>query len=348
MDSGSRGATKRMASQTSLAGPLSNRTALYVLFGVLVALPIVAFGLGPLSGDSFSLEGPAGPILAFSAGVLSFVSPCVLPLVPIYITHLSGASVEGGRVVADRRVTFTHALAFVGGLSFIFIVLGTSAGLLGSYFFKDNQHNLEQIAGVFLVFMGIVLIPPRGRQSPMKSAILLLALTGVYFFLAELAGLREDRTRLLELGGIMALVWLRFSGYIQLSLFARTFEVNLGRNRQVGYTRSALVGGAFALGWTPCIGPILGSILTLASASSTALTGTYLLVAYSAGFSIPFLITGLALGDVTRFLKRIQPYTPIVEVAGGLLLVGLGVLLVTGKLAGLNSYFTFADFNQGL
>jgi cytochrome c-type biogenesis protein len=337
-----------MTAQRTLAHPFNHRNAIYLLLGVLVAVPVVAFAIGPLSGDSLSLRGPAGPALAFSAGVLSFVSPCVLPLVPIYITHLSGATVEGGRVVADRRVTFTHALAFVGGLSLVFIVLGTSVGLLGSYFFKDHQRELEQAAGIMLVVMGIVLVPARGRRSPIKSAVLLLALTGIYFFLAEVAGLRGDRARLLELGGVMALVWLRFSGYLELTIFSRTFEVNIGRNRQVGYTRSALVGGAFALGWTPCIGPILGSILTLASTSSTALTGTYLLVAYSAGFSIPFLITALALGDATRFLKRIQPYTPVVEVASGLLLVALGVLLVTGKLAGLNSYFSFAEFNQGL
>jgi len=337
-----------MATRSSSFRPFADRRVLYVLFAALALLPLLAFGLGGVGSDSFSLNGPGGPLVAFSAGVLSFVSPCVLPIVPIYITHLSGASVEKGRVTADRRVTFTHALAFVGGLSLVFIVLGTSVGLLGSYFFKDNQRELEQFAGASLVLMGIVLIPAHGRSSPLRAAVLLLALTAVFYFLADAADLRDDRRGLLELGGVLVLVWLRFAGYLQLRFLARTFEVNAGRDRKVGYTRSALVGGAFALGWTPCIGPILGSILTLAATSSQAVTGTYLLLAYSAGFSIPFLITGLALSDVTRFLRKIQPYTPVIEVASAVMLVGLGLLLWYGRITGLNGYFDFADFNQGL
>ena len=327
--------------------PLPGRRSLYAGMAVLIALPVLAFAVGPLSSGSFGLRGPGGPILAFSAGVLSFLSPCVLPLVPIYLTHLSGASVENGQIVSDRRVTFVHALSFVGGLSFVFIVLGVSVGLLGTYLLADYQRDLEQFAGLFLVLMGVVLMPSHGRSSPLRSALLLLVLALAYGFLAEVADLKGDRQRLLLLAGVMALVWLRFSGYIQFSLLSRSFEVSVKR-RQVGYTRSALVGGAFALGWTPCVGPILGSILTLAATSSDALTGMYLLVAYSAGFSIPFLIAGLALGDATKFLRKITPYTPYIEVASGIMLVGLGVLLVSGRLTGLNAYFSFADFNRGL
>lgn len=337
-----------MTAQSALARPFSKRLLLYVVFGLLALIPVVAFALGPLSGDSFSLDGPAGPALAFSAGVLSFISPCVLPLVPIYIAHLSGASVEGGRLVADRRVTLSHAFAFVGGLSIVFIILGTSVGLLGSYFFKDNQRELAQVAGIFMMLMGIVLVPGPTTRSSTRSAITLLALTAVYFFLAEVAGLRGDRARLLVLGGIIAVAWLRLSGYLPLPWLSRTYELPIGRQRKVGYTRSALVGGAFALGWTPCIGPILGSILTLAATSSHALTGLYLLLSYSAGFSVPFLITGLALSDATRAIRRIQRYAPYIEVGSGVLLVGLGVLLLYGRLTGLNTYFNFASFNSGL
>ena len=329
---------------------MNSRRFLYSLFALLALIPIVAFAIGPFHGNSFSLAGPGGPILAFSAGVLSFVSPCVLPLVPVYITHLSGATVEEGRIVANRRVTFMHALVFVAAFSTVFIVLGTAAGLIGSHFLADNQRNIGRYAGMALVFMGILLIPARGRRDPLRSALLLLALTAVYVFLARVASIQQDRVRLIELGAVLGVVWLRFAGYLELPFLSRTFEVNLARNRQVGYTKSALVGGTFALGWTPCIGPVLGSILTLAGAGSQGdpWRGTYLLLFYSVGLSIPFLITGLALSDVTPYLRRIQRFTPIIEVGSGLVIVSIGVLLVTGHLTGLNQYFNFANFNGGL
>jgi cytochrome c-type biogenesis protein len=337
-----------MATQRVFGRELGSRSLLYLVFALLAGFPVLAFAIGPLTSDSFNLSGPAGPLLAFSAGVLSFISPCVLPLVPIYITHLSGASIIKGRVTADRRVTLAHAVAFVGGLSLVFIVLGASVGLLGSYFFEDNGQLLERLAGAMLVLMGVVLIPAYGRRSPMRSAILLLALTAVFFFLAEVAQLRGDRERLILLGAVIALAWLRFAGYLEMTFLSRTAQFNVGAGSRPGYGRSLLVGGAFALGWTPCVGPILGGILTLAATSSQAWTGAYLLVAYSLGFSIPFLITGLALSDVTLFLKRIQRYAPVIEVAAGLMLIGVGVLLMTGRLTGLNSYFDFAGFNNGL
>lgn len=339
-----------MATQRMFGHRVGSRAFWYSVLAILAAIPVAAFAVGPLSSSSFSLDGPGGPLLAFSAGVLSFVSPCVLPMVPIYLTHLSGASVQNGRIVSDRRITFTHAVVFVSAFSLVFIALGTAAGLLGSYFLTDNQRELGEIAGTILVAMGILIIPPRGRQSPIRAAILLLVLTGVFALLADLAHLQGNRVRLLELGGVLALVWLRFAGYLQLAIFSRTFEVNVGAKREVGYTKSALVGGAFALGWTPCIGPILASILTLAGVGSDGdpWRGAYLLVAYSAGLSIPFLIAGLALSDITPALRRVQKYSGIIEVASGLMIITVGVLLITGRLTGLNGYFSFAAFNQGL
>ncbi len=333
-----------MASQRAVG----SRRTLYVIFGVLAAIPVIAFALGPLSGSSFNLEGPAGPFLAFSAGVLSFVSPCVLPMVPIFIAQISGSSIQNGNFTADRRVTFTHAVAFVTGLSIVFISLGALAGLLGSYFLVDNKRELGDIAGAILVFMGVLVVPPRGRSDPLRSGLLLIGLTAVFFFLAQVGGIKDDRVRLGLLAAVMVAVWLRFAGYLQLQLFARTFEVRVGSNQPVGYLRSGFVGGAFGLGWTPCVGPILGSILTLAADSGDAARGTFLLVWYALGLSIPFLIAGLAISDVNRFMKRIQPYTPVIEVLSGVMLIGVGVLLISGRLTGLNDYFSFADFNQGL
>lgn len=340
-----------MSSQDALRRPaVDSRFWLYGAFILLAVGPLIAFTIGGLTSDSFSLEGPGGPIVAFSAGVLSFVSPCVLPIVPIYITHLSGATFENGRVAASRRVTFSHALAFITGLSLVFIVLGTSAGLLGSFFLQDNQRLLEQVAGFMLVAMAVLLVPEHGRGSPMRGAIALAALTAAFVFIAETADLAGDRTSLAQLGIALLAIWLRYSGYLPLSFFSRTFEVNVGQNvRSVGYGRSALVGGAFALGWTPCIGPILSGILTLAAATSSEVwTGTYLLVAYSAGFSIPFLLTGLAMSDAQGLFRKLQQHASIVEAVSAVMLVSVGLLLFFGKLANLSQWFDFAAFNEGL
>ncbi len=337
-----------MATHRAAGRPVGSRRTLYLVFAVLALIPVAAFAVGPFTSSSFDLEGPAGPFLAFSAGVLSFVSPCVLPMVPIFIAQISGSSIQNGNFTADRRVTFTHAVAFVTGLSIVFIALGAVAGLLGSYFLVDSKRELGDIAGAILVLMGVLVIPPRGRSDPLRSGLLLIALTAVFFFLAQVGGIKDDRLRLALLAFVMVAVWLRFAGYLQLHIFARTFEVRVATNRPVGYLRSAFVGGAFGLGWTPCVGPILGSILTLAADSGGAARGTFLLVWYALGLSIPFLIAGLAISDVNRFMKRIQPYTPVIEVLSGVMLIAVGVLLISGRLTGLNDYFSFADFNQGL
>ena len=269
-------------------------------------------------------------------------------MVPIYLAHISGAGIEEGRLTASRRVTFTHAVVFVAAFSFVFIALGSVAGLLGFYFLQDNKRDLTEWAGVVLVLMGVLLLPSSGRRDPLKSAIALLVLTVVFFFLADVARLDGDRTRLIMLAVVMVALWLRYSGYLEIPFLSRTFETNLGKNRSVGYTRSALFGGAFAFGWTPCIGPILASILTLAADSNDALRGTYLLAAYSAGLAIPFLIGGAAISDLMPTIRKIQRHTGIIELASGIMLVGVGVLLITGNLTGLNHYFDFASFNGGL
>jgi cytochrome c-type biogenesis protein len=339
-----------MAAQATLSRTSDRRIWLYVAFGLLAVGPLAAFTVGGLASDSFSLRGPGGPLLAFSAGVLSFVSPCVLPIVPIYITQISGASFRDGEIIADQRTTFLHGLSFISGLSLVFIALGASAGLIGSFALQDNQRELQQVAGVMLVAMGILLVPDHGRGNTVRSAVALVALALVYLFVAEAANLRGNRTGLLQLGIALALVWLRYSGYLPLSFFSRTLTANVGQNYRVGYGRSAAIGGAFALGWTPCIGPILASILTLASTTSGAspLTGTYLLVAYSAGFSVPFLMTALALGDSRAVFRTISRYSIYIEAASAIMLVGLGILLWYNKVGQLASYFGFAAFNEGL
>jgi cytochrome c-type biogenesis protein len=343
-----------MAATRSAARPPLSRQGVYVLLFVLAAVPVVLFALGPVESGDFSLTGPGGPLLAFSAGLLSFASPCVLPLVPVYITHISGSSFENGRIVADRRVTFSHAVVFVLAFSTVFVLLGTAAGLFGTYFFTDNQRELEKYAGVLLVIMGVIVTPARGRGDPLRSGLLLIGLTVLYVVLIDLANLRSqgpgepaDRERMLLLAGVMLLVWLRFAGYLQLSLFSRTVEVRLGESREVSYVRTGLIGTGWALGWTPCFGPVLGSILTLASTGGDAVQGTYLMIAYSAGLAVPFLITGLMLSDAQNVLRRMQKYSGVIEVVSGLLLIAVGTLLITGRLTALNEYFTWAGSETG-
>jgi cytochrome c-type biogenesis protein len=228
------------------------------------------------------VTGVAGPLVAFTAGLLSFLSPCVLPLVPVYLLQMAGTATGA---FADRRHTFAHALSFVIGFSVIFILLGLSAGLL-SFFLQDNIRTLTRIAGLVLIVFG------------------------------------------LHLAGVVRIPWL-----------ARTYHVDVAGPAKQGYAGSALIGASFSLGWTPCVGPVLGGILTLAAGSGTAVQGALLLACYSAGLGVPFLIAGLLAGQATAVLKRFNRALPLVEIASGALLVVAGILIFTDRFTVFNSTF---------
>ena len=244
--------------------------------------------------------GPFGFGVAFLAGMLSCLSPCVLPLVPAYLSHLAGVSVQGGvgggpgaMAMAAPSSAFSHALAFVAGFSFVFVVLGASVGLAGFYL-RDQLPTLTRVAGVLVILFG-----------------------------------------------------LQMSGLVRIPLLSRTLEFRVGNGRG-GYAQSFLVGSAFSIGWTPCIGPVLGSILTLAYTSATVAQGAYLLLFYAAGLGTPFLLMGLGLGSARAFLKRINPYLPFIEIVSGGLLVFVGILLFANQLTLFNRYFDFFGLGQGL
>jgi cytochrome c-type biogenesis protein len=267
------------------------------------------------------LTGPYGFIFAFAAGILSFLSPCVLPLVPAYLAHLTGtaATLEPGH--ASRRETVTHAASFVLGFTVIFTFVGASAGLLGalvsadsSYAVRDNLPLLAKIGGVFLVVMGLNLI----------GVIRIPWLYRTYTLEAATAG-----------GGPVAVT--AGGGTVAMG----------GRGpawHGLTYAKSFGVGSAFAVGWTPCIGPVLGAILTLSASSSSVAKGAYLLLVYSLGLGVPFLITGLAVVPVTRFLRRIRGLMPLVEILTGVLVIFVGVLLFFNELTIFNSYFSDIPF----
>jgi cytochrome c-type biogenesis protein len=257
------------------------------------------------------LTGPFGIAFAFAAGVISFLSPCVLPLVPAYIAHLTGV-VSAPEAAANRRETLSHALAFVLGFGLVFTVIGASVGLVGS-FVIDEMPTLEKIAGIFLIVLG------------------------------------------LNLMGVIKLPWLYRTYQLKLSPSPAPAVAYAGaggsgsisesqvvvQSTALSYARSLGFGGSFAIAWTPCIGPVLGAILTLAAASSTVYQGAYLLIAYSAGLAVPFLIAGFALGSVTAGLKRFGRFMPALEVTTGTIVVLVGVLVFLNEFTSLNQYFDF-------
>ncbi len=214
---------------------------------------------------------------AFIGGILSFLSPCVLPLVPTYLAYV------GGSANAKRRVLVLNSLAFILGFSIIFIALGASASALGSVL-RANQQVLMVVGGALVVFFGLVML------------------------------------------GVIRLPWL----------YRDT------RMRYEGETRTPwgamLLGMAFAAGWTPCIGPILGAILTMAGAAGTLGAGVGLLGAYALGLGVPFLLAALLLDPFMRFSKRFQRWLPWVERVAGVILIVAGVLMLTGTYETLNGY----------
>lgn len=246
---------------------------------------------------------PATLLFATGAGLLSFVSPCVLPLLPAYlsfITGLSAAQLAEQRDAATRARVLLHSLAFVAGLALVFTLLGASASLLGRW---ANQHlgALTQLAGLLVIVFGL-----------------------------HMAGLLKvplfyRQARLVPFGGLGAGASLR-SGQAEA--------------RQRSPLGALLLGAAFAAGWTPCVGPFLGSLLTLASQEQTVGQSMLLLFVYGLGLGLPFVLTGLATQRALGLIRALRPHLSAVERASGLLLVAMGLLLLTGQLTWLSALFT--------
>ena len=217
-------------------------------------------------------------VISFAAGILSFLSPCVLPLVPGYISLMSGVSIDNLKEGAtnSRRAVIINSLAFNAGLSIIFLVLGTTAGLVGAAITSNPWVRI--IGGLVIIAFGLQLIG-----------------------LLKISALYKD---------------------------TRFFSSDKPR----GVLGSAALGMAFAAGWTPCIGPILGGILAIAGSKNSIGEGVLLLAIYSLGLGIPFLLTSLAIDRFFSAAKRIRRHYHAIEVASGALLIAIGVLILTGQL----------------
>jgi cytochrome c-type biogenesis protein len=232
------------------------------------------------------MSGSVGVLVAFSAGLFSFLSPCVLPLFPSYVSFITGMSVSD--LTADlsgaaRRRVMLHALAFVLGFSLVFVALGASFSAAGQ-FLLDYRNLIRRVGGALIVLFGLYI-----------------------------------------------------AGVFKLAAMGRTMQFQL-REKPAGYLGSLIVGITFAIGWTPCVGPILGAILSLAGTSETVQRGIGLLIAYSAGLGVPFLLSAVALGAFLKFFKRYRPLIPVMERAAGVILVVVGVLVFTNYYVVLNSW----------
>jgi cytochrome c-type biogenesis protein len=226
-----------------------------------------------------------GFLVAFAAGLLSFLSPCVLPLVPSYVGFLTGMTLP--EVTGRRRAALTHALLFVGGFSLVFILLGASATALGRAL-NYYQVWLQRVGGVLIILFGLLCL-----------------------------------------------------GAFNLKLLNQERRLHLER-KPVGYLGSVLVGMAFAAGWTPCIGPVLGGILGLAATSADVSRGMLLLAVYSAGLALPFLVAAVAVDSFLEWFQRFRRFLPWIMRISGVMLILVGILLLTGE------FTRLAGWLQGL
>lgn len=275
-------------------------------------------------------------IPAFIAGLLTFLAPCTLPLVPAYLAFISGASVselrDAERARAVRRSVFLNGLAFVVGWSAVFIFFGTLAGLAGAALVPYRLW-LVRIGGAFVILFGlfmldVIKIPFLARERQLK--------VWSPFTRGPVTNLPSD-------------YFLRDASPAGMSrrILGRLLRFVTGRGNPAN---SLILGTAFGAGWTPCVGPILGSILLLAGTSATAGQGALLLSVFSLGLAVPFLIIAAGIGSAARCIERFSGSLRIISVIGGLFLVGLGILLLTNNMALLISYgyriFRFLEYER--
>ncbi|HYL11143.1 MAG TPA: cytochrome c biogenesis protein CcdA [Candidatus Acidoferrales bacterium] len=276
---------------------------------------------------------------AFLAGLVSFLSPCVLPLVPGYLSMLSGIGVEQLRQDDQPRSSLLgSSLAFVGGFSVVFIAFGASASAVGQFLVR-NRNLLAPVAGALIVLFGLHLIGLLAKIS-IRAGIIVGAV------LAAVGGLLLARPGLLgKLFGavqILAVSMIFFLGPVLTRWLNRDVHFrNLGG--QPGPWSGFLMGFAFAFGWTPCIGPILAAVLAIAATSDTILRGVFLLAIYSAGLAIPFVLTALGLSRFLRFYQRFRKYLHAVEVSSGVLLLLVGGLVFANRLTWLSGKLGFLN-----
>lgn len=227
-------------------------------------------------------------LLAFSAGLLSFLSPCVLPMIPAYISYLTGSSIKELKEEKTKFVTVYKSIGFVLGFSIVFILMGASVTSIGKLFISHREL-LRNIGGILIIIFGI-----------------------------------------------------HTMGIFKLNFLYREKRI-LQLNKIHGSFSSILLGMAFAAGWTPCIGPILSSIIIYASSTDSVGKGVMLLAIYSIGLAVPFLMTAITLGSISKYIMKFSRYFQVISIISGALLIILGLLIFNNKLAILSQYFSFIN-----
>ena len=226
--------------------------------------------------------------VAFLAGLASFLSPCVLPLVPAYFTFITGFSLEELTVSptqAIRKKVILSTLTYVSGFSFVFILMGASASYLGGVIYNYKEF-IRITGGVIIIILGI------------------------------------------HLTGIIRIAWLDFEK-----------RIHIKKGKQIHLFGTFIVGMAFGAGWSPCIGPLLGSILILAGDQKTVWEGIFLLGIYSAGLAIPFILISVFINFLLFFIKKIVRVIKYINITAGIMLIAAGIFLVTDKLRILSDIF---------
>ena len=227
--------------------------------------------------------------IAFIAGFLSFISPCVLPLVPSYLSYITGLSLDQLTSEDDRQklrgMIMTNSLLFIGGFSFVFMAFGASASFAGQLLFSYHDY-LQKIGGILIILFGLYVM------------------------------------------GLFKLKFLAVEKRIQLPA------------RPAGYVGSVLVGMVFGAAWTPCVGPILGSILTLAATTDSMMTGVQLLGVYSLGLGLPLFLTAFGVDSFLNYFKKLRTYMWAVSATSGIFLVLVGVMIYTNSFAQLTRILT--------
>ncbi len=228
-------------------------------------------------------------LLAFSAGLLSFLSPCVLPLVPAYVSYLTGSSIEELKDGKSKLSALYKSFGFVLGFSIIFILMGVSITSLGKLLIT-HKDLFRKVGGTLIVVFGLHTI-----------------------------------------------------GLFKIKLFYREKRF-LYFDKIKGPFSSVIMGMAFATGWTPCIGPILSSILIYATSMNSVGKGVLLLIMYSLGLAVPFILTAMAIGSFTKQFRKFSKYLPIISAISGILMIIMGVMIFTNKLSILSQYMNFINF----